>query len=285
MESNTYPRIKNALLLCLLFLGIQIGSGCIFGIITNFSGINPESIVYGIGIIVLQLLSFGVAILIGFKKSKQKCSEVFKFNTVSLDIWLATIVFMIGFVIILSELDNILDYFLPMPQFLQDTFEILMVKQAFITSIVLIGIIPGITEELFFRGVILNGFQKNYSERTAILISALLFGVIHLNPWQFLTAFIIGIFSAWICIKTKSIVLCIYIHLFNNILIVIGLEYKDILPIKGFNTAYYEKTFQPLWFDMIGMLVTLSGILLLAKSIRKREISSNNYLPHDMGNL
>jgi hypothetical protein len=51
---------------------------------------------------------------------------------------------MIGFVIILSEIDNILTYFLPMPDFLQDTFELMIVKQLFIVLIFLVGIIPGL---------------------------------------------------------------------------------------------------------------------------------------------
>ena len=269
--SKTYPSVKNAILLCLLFLGIQIAMGLLLGVVIGIMGISNESVFYGILTILLQLISFGVVILIGFKKSKQKFNDVFKFNKVSLDVGIAIIIFMIGFVILLSELDNILNYFLPMPVFLMNVFETIMAKQIFVLSIILVGIIPAFTEEMFFRGIILNGFKENYSERKAIIISALLFGIIHLNPWQFISAFIIGLFSAWICIKTKSIILSIYIHIFNNIMSVIALKYREVIPIKGFNTAYSERTFQPIWFDIIGIIISVLGIILLIKNIKKAK--------------
>jgi membrane protease YdiL (CAAX protease family) len=146
-----------------------------------------------------------------------------------------------------------------------------MVKQAFIISIILVGVIPAFCEEMFFRGILLTGFQENYSEKKAILTSALLFGIVHLNPWQFVSAFIIGIFSAWICIKTRSIVLSVYAHIFNNSVAVLALKYREIMPIKGFNTAYAEQTFQPLWFDMIGIAITILGIVLLTQSLKKAK--------------
>jgi membrane protease YdiL (CAAX protease family) len=275
METKAYPRIKNAILLCLLFTGIQLGLGIILGFVIGLLGIGMESIFFGIGTIATQLISFGAVILIGFKKTKQKFNEIFRFNNVSFDLWLAIIVFMIGFIILSSELDNILNYFLPMPQFLQNTFELIMAKQIFIVSIILVGIIPAFTEEMFFRGIILNGFKNNYSEKKAVIISALLFGVIHLNPWQFISAFIIGIFSAIICMRTRSILLSIYIHMFNNITAIVILKYKDIIPIKGSNTAYWEKVFQPIWFDIIGIIITGIGIILLIKCLKRLREAKN----------
>jgi len=274
-EKKPYPRIKNAVFLCLLFLVIQFVTGLIAGFIFNIFGISNESFTYGISIIVLNLLSFGVVILIGYKKSKQKFNEVFKFNEVSLDYWLAIIVFMIGFVIVLSEIDNIINYFLPMPEFLLDMFETVMVKQMFAVSIILVGIIPAFAEEMFFRGVILNGFTRNYSNTTSILISALFFGLIHLNPWQAISAFIIGVILAWLYINTKSIILCIYIHLFNNTASVITLKFRDVFPIKGFNTMFTEKTFQPMWFDLAGIAITGLGILLLIRAFEKDRQQAN----------
>jgi membrane protease YdiL (CAAX protease family) len=271
MENKAYPKIKNAILLCLLLIGAQMGAGLIVGLFFGLLQINTESLMYGISITIINLVSFGLVIFIGFKKSKQKFNEVFKFNKVSLDYWVAIIIFMFGFIIVSSEIDNLLNYVLPMPAFLRDVFESMMVKQAFIVSILLIGIIPGIVEEMMFRGVILNGFQGNYSNKKAIVISALLFGIIHLNPWQFVTAFIIGIIAAWVYIKTKSIILCIYMHFFNNTISEIAIRYEETMSIKGFNTAYTEKVFQPIWFDIIGIIIVVVGILLIRRAMVKAK--------------
>ena len=265
-------KIKNAILLCLLFSGIQLGTSLLVGILFGSLGIDTESIIFGITVMIIYILSFGIIIFIGYKKSKQKFNEVFKFNKVSMNYWLAIIVFMFGFIIISSEIDNVINYFLPMPEFFQDTFDSLMGKQIFIISFLMIGILPALLEEMFFRGVVLNGFYNNYSEKKAILISALLFGLIHLNPWQFVTAFIIGIIMAWVCIKTKSILLCIYMHLFNNLTGVIVLRLRDVIKIRGFNTAGSERVFQPLWFDALGAVIVVFGVLLLIKAYKKGPV-------------
>jgi len=159
-EVKAYPKIKNAVLLCLLFLGVQLLSGVVAGIIFGLFGISNESLTYGISITVLYLLSFSLVIFIGFKKSKQKFNEVFKFNKVSLDHWLAIIILMFGFIIVSSEIDNIINYLIPMPGVLQNIFETIIVDQMYIISIILVGILPAFAEEMFFRGVLLNGFKK-----------------------------------------------------------------------------------------------------------------------------
>ena len=271
MQNKIYPGLKNAIILCIILLGVQVLGGIIIGIPMAIFEISEESLFNGVGMILISIISFGVVIFIGFKKSKKSFNEVFMFNNVSLYLWISTIIFMIGFVILSSELDNLLQYVLPMPQLFQDLFQSLLVNEYIIISIILVGIIPAFVEEMLFRGVILSGFTQNYSMKKSILLSALLFGLIHLNPWQFVTAFIVGIITAWLFIKTKSIILCVYIHLFNNILAVIALKFSNVLPIRGFNTAVIEHSFQPLWFNAIGLVFTAAGAFLLIKGIKKQD--------------
>jgi membrane protease YdiL (CAAX protease family) len=225
----------------------------------------------GLATALSSIISFGIVLLTGFKKTKRNFNEVFKLNNVSPFLWMAIIVFMIGFVVVTSELDNILNYILPMPEMFKDIFETLMAEQMFIVAIIVMAIIPAFTEELFFRGFILDGFNRNYTKQKAILLSALLFGIIHLNPWQFLSGFIIGLFSAWICINTNSIWLSIYIHLFNNTLYTVAVKYKNLIPIKGFNANNaIPVEFQPLWFDIMGLIILILGIILLKKGFGQK---------------
>ena len=272
IENRNYPKIKNAILLCLLVIGIQLGLGGILVLIIRLFGFGTDSILYGLGILLGQIISFAVVILIGYKKTGKNFNEVFFINKVSLNYWIAIIVFMFGYVILSSELDNVLEYFLPMPLLLENAFESIMVEQLFIFSIIMIVIIPTITEEMLFRGIIVSGFKENYSGKKTIIVSALLFGLIHLNPWQFVSAFIVGLFSAWLCLRTKSILLCLYIHFFNNLLGLIAMKFSETMPIKGFNTAYAgEPVFQPLWFDAIGLIIVALGILLILRCVRRTQ--------------
>jgi hypothetical protein len=49
------------------------------------------------------------------------------------------------------------------------------------------------------------------------------------------------------------------------------LKYRDIITIKGFNSTVYERTFQPLWFDAIGIVFTIAGIILFLKNIKNAK--------------
>jgi membrane protease YdiL (CAAX protease family) len=272
MEYKVYPTIKNAILLCLLLIGSQLVLGLIIGIFQLVFNLSDASSIMGILYILTSIISFGIVLLIGFKKSKRKFNEIFKFNGVSLFLWISTIIFSIGLVIILSELDNILNFILPMPAFFSGLFDALMADKIFIISLIYIGIIPAFFEELFFRGLILDGLSSNYSKRKAIIISALLFGIIHLNPWQFLTGFIIGLIMAWICIETRSLLLCIYIHFFNNVLYTLAVRYRDIFSIKGFNSNFETPgEFQPLWLTISGLALLSVGTIMLIKSFKKAK--------------
>ena len=275
MENTTYPRIKNAILLCLLLLGIQIVGGLILGLILVLFKIENESMVNGVGLILINLLTFGLVILIGYRKTHRKFNDVFMFNNVPLNLWIAIIIFIFGLVILSSQLDNLLNYILPMPEFLEDIFDSILTNEYMASSIILVGIMPAFLEEMLFRGVILSGFKDNYSRTKAIIMSSLLFGIVHLNPWQFVTAFIIGIISAWICLQTKSILPSIYMHLYNNMLAVLVMKFSDIMFFKEFNVSSSGRPFQPLWFNAIGIVFTGIGVLLLMSSIKKLNIAHN----------
>ena len=75
--------------------------------------------------------------------------------------------------------------------------------------------IAPITEEFFFRGVLLRTLAKS-NQRFAIFASALFFGLVHGNIQQFILATIIGVFLAHITIKHGSIIPSIIVHIFIN---------------------------------------------------------------------
>ena len=77
-----------------------------------------------------------------------------------------------------------------------------------------------IFEELLFRGIILNGLLNKYknSSKKAIIYSAMIFGLVHLNIPQGINAFIGGIILGFIYCYTKSMKLSIFAHFINNLI-------------------------------------------------------------------
>ena len=76
-------------------------------------------------------------------------------------------------------------------------------------------------EEWLCRGVILRGLLKKMSPAWAIIISALVFGLIHMNLWQAIPAFLIGCLLGYVYYKTGSLKLTMLMHCVNNTLSVI----------------------------------------------------------------
>jgi len=98
---------------------------------------------------------------------------------------------------------------------LEETYKMLD-KYPFIMVFVIAFMAP-IFEELLFRGIILRGLLNNGTNPTlAIIFTAVLFGVVHLNPWQFIGATLLGSFMGWVFYKTKSLLNTILLHFFNN---------------------------------------------------------------------
>ena len=78
------------------------------------------------------------------------------------------------------------------------------------------AIIGPVCEEIIFRGVILKEFLLRYDYKTAILLSAIIFSIIHMMPVQMISTFFVGIILGYIYYKTKSLWLVCIIHIVNN---------------------------------------------------------------------
>jgi len=124
--------------------------------------------------------------------------------------------------LVIDPLTNII----PMPDDVKELFEQMFSKSvpAFFTAVILAPIL----EELIFRGIVLEGFLKNYSPVKAILLTNLLFGFAHLNPWQFVGAFLMGILISWVYFKTRNLLLPVLMHFLNNLLSFFFLYFSDV---------------------------------------------------------
>lgn len=76
-------------------------------------------------------------------------------------------------------------------------------------------IMAPVTEEIFFRGMLLRVFSKA-NQRFAIFATAFFFGLAHGNLPQFALAFLLGSFLAHITLKHNSIIPSIIVHMFIN---------------------------------------------------------------------
>jgi membrane protease YdiL (CAAX protease family) len=76
-----------------------------------------------------------------------------------------------------------------------------------------------ITEELFFRGIILRGLLAKPGSNAVwpVLLSALLFSIYHLNPCLMIPAFVLGLACGALFVSSRSVTACVILHLAYNI--------------------------------------------------------------------
>lgn len=79
------------------------------------------------------------------------------------------------------------------------------------------AVLPGFCEEIMHRGMLLQSY-KSFGVKNAIIISSLLFGLMHLNISQFFYATIIGIIISFVDLTSDNIIPGIIIHFMNNAL-------------------------------------------------------------------
>lgn len=85
----------------------------------------------------------------------------------------------------------------------------------YLKSMAVISLAAGICEEVFFRGFILTGYEK-LNKRKAIIISAVLFGMFHLNLYNLFGPIVLGLIWGYLVVLTNSIYAGIIGHIVNN---------------------------------------------------------------------
>ena len=122
-----------------------------------------------------------------------------------------------------------------------------------ILYLIAIVVIPAIFEELLFRKAIIN-YSKKYGKAFAVIFSAILFGLFHMNLNQGIFAFLIGIIFGIIAIQTSSIKLTVLLHFLNNLYAALQ------VILSGFALEM---------FNNIILAVIIFAIIILIKTLPK----------------
>mgnify|MGYP002336023250 CR=1 FL=1 len=124
----------------------------------------------------------------------------------------------------------------------------------YIISLIVIGLLPAIFEETFFRGGLQNFLTRWFKGPwMAIILTSIIFSIIHLSFYGFLVRFALGVVLGFIFYYSKSLWLSILFHfLFNGIQVTI----MYVMTIKGIKDKNIEDNF-PLWAGAIALVLLL----------------------------
>lgn len=128
-------------------------------------------------------------------------------------------------------------------------------KIAYLLTTVLL---PAFIEEIAFRGFLLQSLRR-FGDTFALILSALTFGVFHMNLVQAPYAFLMGLCIGYFVLRTGSLWVGVWIHLVNNGLVTL---LELLSPVLSPETYLLLNVF----YNVFALLVGLLGVLLLVKN-------------------
>lgn len=118
-----------------------------------------------------------------------------------------------------------------------------------------------IGEEFVCRGVLLAHLRR-YGDWWAILMTAMLFGLMHMNFYQSPYAFLMGIVLAFVTVKTESLRCAVLIHMINNTISTVNEMATAFLPTLG---EYISQGISVVYMAAIPASIILVIILALKR--------------------
>ena len=215
-QKTTFNSLLTYFVIVIAFVTIRMLSA--FGLLT-FLG---ESGQYIFNFVVQVLLLFGLSIFMFSGLQKQKVKTIFKFYGFKKISWKAVLItFVIGIVVFFLNIfiANFFDVILSLfgyrfsssPAVTEYPIYLLFV------NIIFTAVLPAVCEETAHRGMLLKGTSA-FGQKWAIVLSAVLFGLMHMNIEQFFYATAIGLLAGYISMLCDSIYPAMIIHFMNNAL-------------------------------------------------------------------
>ncbi len=263
-----YPTILGAIHLVVLYIFIQTIIDFPLALLDYYNG--TDYLYHPVKKIILGVGSTVFIFYFAFRKAKVPLKELFPAKSFNFLILVPVLFFLWAAQNLIGEVNIALNKVLPPPAWFWELFnKIFESDYGMYGAFLKVVIMAPVIEELIFRGVIMHGLMRNYSKFTAVFISALMFALWHLNPWQFPATFILGLVLGILMLRTRSIYLCIIGHAINNGLVLISIEYWDQLK----ETVFFQSSRSNQL--LISALITIISLTLIFLLSQQRKVKGN----------
>jgi sodium transport system permease protein len=196
-------------------------------------------------------------------------------------VWPATVLLFVGGWLLVLELASLQNMITPFPVEFLKRFEALFTQLGLLSlpkALLVVAILPGVCEELLCRGFILHSLKTRFGKSGTILMTALIFSLLHMDTYRLLPTAALGLMLGWLVMETGSILPAILGHALNN-----GLSFLVFKFQHQFNQISWlrEDTTQLLpWYAVVtGILLILLGVVWIKKSGGSHASSDELALP------
>lgn len=219
------------------------------------------------GLVLTELLLAGIAVLFCVIR-KVKIREVFPMKKISIRDFFGCILLLIGGYLI--SILSVLIMAVIVPESYQEAAELggflYDGSMSYITTLIVVAILPGICEESIYRGAILSTFRSFKHEWAAIALVGLFFSINHLSILRGPFTFIVGMILAYVVVKKNNILLSMMMHCILNGFSV-TLSYTSLDPEQIEAAAEMGVTLQSvgvyLILGCIAPIIIVTGMMLI----------------------
>ena len=153
---------------------------------------------------------------------------------------------------------------------LEDFMKVLQPAPLF-PLIILVGVIPALWEELLCRGLVGRGLVSRWGVIPGMVMTSILFGIMHLNPAHALVVIPLGLALHFVYLTTRTLWAPMLLHFLNNAMSVVVLKQSD-----GVSGSAETDVVSHLPLPMLTVSVTMTvALLLLLWQTRTRFIQAD----------
>lgn len=162
------------------------------------------------------VVTFIVILLVYFVSKKNIINETKLNKGISIKMIVICIICGIGINVSIDGILTLINIYDLVPEYEQLMTSIN--NNEFYKTLIFVGILSPVFEELLYRGIIFNKLRTGFSIFGAVMIQALFFGIGHMNLVQGTYAFLIGILFGYVVAWTGSLYSSIILHITINVL-------------------------------------------------------------------
>ncbi len=157
-----------------------------------------------------------------------------------------------------------------MPEYLKNALET-VTSGPLAASLLSVSIMAPLFEEWLCRGLVLRGLMKKMSPAAAISVSAAFFAVLHMNPWQAVAAFALGLLFGYVYYRTGSLKLTMLMHCVNNTFSVLMSRIPDFAEAETFMDVLSPWAYAGIYAACI-MMLACALIVIRAIPVKDRNM-------------
>lgn len=260
-ENPLFPPIKHAL--SILIVTILLFT--ILGDLWNGLPVQWEMVILEISAI--------LPVLIYVRIRRYSFRHIFRWHPVPKSVLIVSTCIGVGVSVVSEEINRLVQLVIPMPEALVKTLErILIIQSVSDLFILIVGvvIVAGFVEEMLFRGFLQGSMEQATDVTKAVLVTALVFTLIHFNPWWAIEILILGVLLGVMTWRTNSVFPAVVVHCVNNGLSVL-MANTDSSRLRWY---YYKGHVAPVWI-VLGIALVYWAFRLFYQFTEKK-IQKNN---------